>query len=775
MDARIDQIGVDGGMSDPGPGARGRVASWLVGSPRAVLALVILLGLGVVVGGLLLWSRGAERLAVGQVMNETRAARVSFDLVDRTATESDRQLARSRAPRVYVADEQVFADLRTSLKNLPRAVAEAASLDQVTPALREQFRLTGGALAELKRLAADEEELAAYWARVDEFEAQLRMRPIVDVETYQLQQLAASQYIEVRSGRSGAMDGMTLQSSSLATQGGRGAQRSMETAAAEAEPTGELRGVLVARLRSIDRPTYRYDEAATLARQDELAKLTSERRVRFATGQVIYTRGETLTSDKLAWAQAERGAYRESLRPWQRGLLDLGAASLGLLAAVGFGAVAGTFSTLMLARPRRLLLTTSLFALMVLGATVASYFDPTLTLPAIAVAAAMLTMLISVAEDRRTALGLGILLALVCALGVHASLESACVVMCGVALIAWRLREIRQRASLVGAALWAAIAVAGANMLLGILTRPVIDPAIQQLLAESIISGVGILLVGFVVLGTLPIIERVLGVTTGLTLIELRDPSHPLLRQLQQRAPGTYNHSINVAVLAEAAAEAVGASGLLAYVGALYHDVGKMNKPDYFVENQSGGVNRHDKLTPAMSLLIIVGHVRDGIELAQQHRLPRPLHHFIEAHHGTTLVEYFYHRARRAAESGVASGGAGGVARAMPQEVEYRYPGPRPRSKEVAIVMICDASESAVRTLPEATPAKIDSVVRAIAQKRLMDGQFDECDLTLRELNLIVEAVSRTLASFHHQRITYPEAPRTGAIAMRQPEPAARV
>jgi len=244
-----------------------------------------------------------------------------------------------------------------------------------------------------------------------------------------------------------------------------------------------------------------------------------------------------------------------------------------------------------------------------------------------------------------------------------------------------------------------------------------------------------------------------------MTLIELRDPKQPILRELQQRAPGTYNHSLNVASIAESAAESIGADALLTYVGCLYHDIGKMNKPMYFIENQSGGPNKHDKLTPAMSLLVIVGHVKDGSEMAREHGLPKSLRHFIEAHHGTTLVEYFYRRAREQAslvdEDRSAEQILQEAADQLPDEVDYRYPGPRPATKEVAITMLSDAVESATRTLTDPTPARIDALVRSLANKRLMDGQFDECDLTFHELSTICESISKTVASIYHGRIRY--------------------
>jgi len=259
--------------------------------------------------------------------------------------------------------------------------------------------------------------------------------------------------------------------------------------------------------------------------------------------------------------------------------------------------------------------------------------------------------------------------------------------------------------------------------------------------------------VGFLVLGILPSVERIFHITTGMTLAELRDPRRPLLRELQQRAPGTYDHSLQVASIAEAAAESIGADGLLVYVGGLYHDIGKMHKPQYFVENQQGGSNRHDKLSPAMSLLVIIGHVKDGIELAREYKLPRDVIHFIESHHGTTLVEYFYHAARQRAEE------AGD--RESPQEVEFRYPGPRPQTKEAAILMLSDCVESATRSMSDPTPGQIEGLVHELARKRLLDGQFDHCPLTLAELGTIKEAILARVAAIHHARIAYPEEDRT--------------
>jgi putative nucleotidyltransferase with HDIG domain len=203
----------------------------------------------------------------------------------------------------------------------------------------------------------------------------------------------------------------------------------------------------------------------------------------------------------------------------------------------------------------------------------------------------------------------------------------------------------------------------------------------------------------------------------------------------------------------------------LCRVGAYYHDIGKINKPAYFVENEMGSASRHKELSPAMSHLIIIGHVKDGIEMAKEYGLPSVLRQFIETHHGTTLVEHFYNEAKKQKTQN--SKGKAGDA---PSESEFRYPGPKPRTKEAAIVMLADTIEGAVRSLPEVTPARIDAVVHNMAMKRLQDGQFDECELSLRELSQIETSISKTLAIHYHGRIAYPKAPDMPDSMQSQPQ-----
>jgi putative nucleotidyltransferase with HDIG domain len=258
---------------------------------------------------------------------------------------------------------------------------------------------------------------------------------------------------------------------------------------------------------------------------------------------------------------------------------------------------------------------------------------------------------------------------------------------------------------------------------------------------------------GFLVSGSLPFIEATFGAVTDISLLELGDVSHPLLQELVRRAPGTYNHSITVASIGETAADAIGANGLLVRVGAYFHDIGKMLKPHYFVENASAGENRHDHLAPAMSTLIIIGHVKDGVDLASEHNLPRSVVDFVEQHHGTTLVEYFYHEAARLAEEQPDH-------RTDAEESHFRYPGPKPQTRETAVLMIADAVEGASRALSEPTPSRIERLIHDIAMRRLLDGQFDECGLTITELSRIEESLTKSLTAMYHGRVKYPE-PRT--------------
>ncbi len=251
----------------------------------------------------------------------------------------------------------------------------------------------------------------------------------------------------------------------------------------------------------------------------------------------------------------------------------------------------------------------------------------------------------------------------------------------------------------------------------------------------------------FLVTGLLPFFEFMFKVFTNISLLELADFNHPLLKRLVLEAPGTYHHSLMVGNLAEIASEEVGANALLARVGAYYHDIGKLDKPEYFSENQDKNFNKHDELSASMSKLVIMDHVKGGVELAQKFRLNNAIIDFIMQHHGTSLVYYFYRRALETTET----------SEDVQQDV-YRYPGPKPQTKETAIVLLADSVEAACRALDEPTAERISDMVHRVINNKFIDGQLDSCDLTLRDLEKIATTFIHILGAFYHSRIDYPEA-----------------
>jgi hypothetical protein len=374
---------------------------------------------------------------------------------------------------------------------------------------------------------------------------------------------------------------------------------------------------------------------------------------------------------------------------------------------------------------------------------------------------------VAVAFDRPLALLLGAAVSLVVSLSLGHSLPEYLLLASSVVVPTLMVTRVRSRTNLIhlgalsGAIVFAVtVCVSGvAGQAFGLsysthisfveegelLTRWLFT---ERVAAGAAWYGVCVVLAGFLMTGLLPFLERAFDVQTDIRLLELGDAAHPLLRQLAQRAPGTYNHSINVASIAEAAAEAIYADGLLVRVGAYFHDIGKMFKPEYFIENQSTAGNQHDSLVPAMSTLVIIAHVKDGVNLARQHRLPKGIIDLIEQHHGTTLVEYFYRQATLQRE--------GDPDGRQPDETSFRYPGPKPQTREAAVMMVADAVESACRALTDPTPARIENLVYDIAMKRLLDGQFEECNLTLRELHAVEESLVKSLTAVYHGRIKYP-------------------
>lgn len=484
------------------------------------------------------------------------------------------------------------------------------------------------------------------------------------------------------------------------------------------------------------------DSEATSKAKNEAVEKTPEQFIRYSAGDLLAPAGEEITNEQVTLLKLE---HEESLRQQPVSERFGRATSLfGLFVAMftlaGFYlhlhhrdvmVDLGHIATLLV-----LIVTTMAACVFASGDAWHAEILPLL----------VFAMTVAIAYDEDLALLLVAEVALVLVVGLGQGLADYITLTAAAAATIFWMGRIRSRSKLIYVGLWAgAVAMTtqiGANLLEE-------HPLDFYLLFEAARTGIWTVLAGFLMTGLLPFVEKTFGILTDLSLLEIGDVAHPLLQELVRRAPGTYNHSINVASIGEAAADAINARGLLVRVGAYFHDVGKMLKPAYYVENQNRQENRHETLVPAMSSLIIIAHVKEGAELARQYNLPQPIVDLLLEHHGTTLVEYFY---RRAAEKSQTDPNSGSV-----DEQTFRYPGPRPSTRESAVLMLSDAVESASRSLTEPTPARISSLVHELAMKRLLDGQFEDCGLTLEELRLIEHSLVKSLTAVYHGRVKYPD------------------
>lgn len=486
-------------------------------------------------------------------------------------------------------------------------------------------------------------------------------------------------------------------------------------------------------------PVLHYSPRLTENLREEARRRTSPARVEFESGSRLVGPGETITPELLELLRREHESYRAAV-PLSQRLVRV----LGVLLLVGSVALSLAVYMRKLepdlwhrgTAVEKLVLT----MLVGLALSIALYRWGFTAAPAVATA---IILAIVYGQPFAVVAALGLDLCVAWAVGY--SLEDTVVLAGGTTAAILTVGSVRNRLQLAITGLVVALTLAALTWAAGLAS----GSPVQLLLHDSARRFVAGLVAGAVLSGALPLIERFYGVTTHISLLELCDVGHPLLRQLAQRAPGTYNHSVMVAVLAERAAEAIGADPLLVRVGAYFHDVGKIRKPDYFIENNEQALVKHRQLEPAMSARIIIGHVKDGVELAQEYKLPKVIIDFIQQHHGTTLVEYFYYQAAREVADDWDH-------RTEVDESLYRYPGPRPQTKEAAVLMLADICESACRALEDPTPAQIQDTVHRLVLKRVLDGQFDECNLTMREIRLIEESLVKSIVSSRHQRVRYP-------------------
>jgi len=349
-------------------------------------------------------------------------------------------------------------------------------------------------------------------------------------------------------------------------------------------------------------------------------------------------------------------------------------------------------------------------------------------------------MLIAILLDSRLAVLVVSLMSFILAIMAGGQVNFGIVGLIGGITGIYSVSRLSQRGDLARAGFYTSAASIAAIAVMGMVSD--LDPLL--ILKSALIFGTANgLLSSILTNGSLPYLENAFGITSSVRLLELSHASNPLLKKLLTESPGTYHHSIMVANLAESAAEAVGGDSLLVRVGSYFHDIGKIKRPYFFIENQMSNNNPHDKIAPSLSTLILTSHVRDGVDLAREYQLPQTIINMIEQHHGTGLVTYFYHKAR---ENGT-----------NVNEDEFRYEGPKPKTKEAAIVMLADSVEAAVRSMQNPSHSRIEGLVRKILRERMLDGQLDECNLTFRDLEKIAEAFMKILSGIYHSRIEYPD------------------
>ena len=668
---------------------------------------------------------------------------------DAAATARRRTEASAEVPPVYDWDTGAPARLETEIRQSFRKAREAASSSRrtnaVPQAVRDAFDLPIGeeALGALARLSFSRD----LENRLVSAAAETYRTGVVDNRELLLEN--RTQGILLRDTASGR----EIRRKDLADVVEYGSQA--KNAVAE-KLTGEGlsgRGLaeVSAFLAAALRPNMTYNAVETARRRDETARSVETVLTRIPRGKVIVRKGDEISPRAAEWIRAVRESASDP-SAWVR---VAGVLVLQVLAALAFwvdarrhrrrrrerGAEVG-YASVLAAGILFSLLTRGAFAL---AQSLSSSFEGSAwaahTYYAIPFAAgAIMTALVA-------GMGPALLFAAVQSIGVGVLMGQSFgfVVFAMVGSLAgiFGMGKLRARSVLLAMG----GIVAAANLISICVISFLSGQARGWDFAADVLGALaGGWFVAMVVGAFLPVFEHLFHVTTDIRLLELSNQNLPLLRTLALEAPGTYQHSLMLGHLAEAAAEAIGADAILARVSGYYHDIGKTRMPDYFIENQPKGTNRHDRLEPSMSALVIAAHVKEGVEMAKKARLPEQIIAAIREHHGTKLIRYFYQKALTKSDP----------AQGPVRETEYRHSGPKPTSRVTAILMIADAVEAASRTLIDPTPPKIRAMIQAIVDDCLRDGQFDDCDLTMRDLAVIVESLEKTVSTIFHHRIDYP-------------------
>ena len=710
------------------------MADGVTGRPVAGLGSAVILGalFAALVVLVVVSGRAPLRFSLGDVATEDVRARVAFEYEDEEKTREARARAREATPSIYMVDDAALWDARTALVGLLDEIAAASTTKERLEEIRKQLPIKSA--AELATLRTEPGK-SKVRTQLEMLFAEFRTCGIMTV-----QQRAAE-------GADGTLTGMPVTGAAArtftlktVTDVQTAQQRIDEALDAKAllglkETSGALRAWLKKRIR----PTLAYDASATRMAKDAAEKTVLPQIVRKGPNERLVSVHNRIGPREYDMLIAEQTAFLDAQSTVDRWKRIGGVAALVVVSFLLGGLYLRHYRPRVFQSKIRLAVLGLLTVLIVLVARLLLYVR-WLPHPQYLVPVAFASMILSLAYDRKFSCAMTLFIVLMVGLATEADFRPLLVLLAGGLVASLYTVNIRKRTKLLKVGVL--VGLAHVAMIAGVALGRLHDPRVLiEQAAVGMINGIG---VGFIITGLMPFFEPLFRITTDISLLELGDLNQPVLKSFALRAPGSYNHSLTVGVLAEAAARAIGADDLLTRVGSYFHDIGKINKPHYFVENQGDQESRHDRLSPQMSALVITAHTKDGLELGRELGLPRRILDIIAQHHGSTLVEYFYKRAQE--DVG-------------PDEVVdehlFRYPGPTPRSGEAAIVMLADSVESASRVLSDPTPARIRSLIHQIIENKLRDGQLQECNLTLRELHGIENSLAKGLISVFHGRIKY--------------------
>ena len=644
----------------------------------------------------------------GQVSPKTIKAPQTITFEDTKKTEERRRLAEERIEEVYLLDGSVLMKMEEELsqvfENLITVLAdEKLSNLEKMEFLKSEYNLAESAVRALVSL--DSSTLKTLFIEAEEI---LRNHWQTGVRDFEVDEKKAMIYTQI--------DLLNI--------------------------TTPYKNLLKAVFNKVEfKPNYLKDETATRRAKEEASRDEGVVMVTVRKGQKIVGEGEIVTAEHLDVLQAL--GYKKSSAPY------LALLGIGLFMILVF--VLTNFywqhyrRDLARAEVNYVLLGLLVFIILLLAKVISAInisSNPEIAeMVGYLIPVAAVSMLIAFLLDATLAIFMTILLAFFIGFLTGNQLPFTINAFIGGLVGIYSVSKFNQRFDWVKAGLFIACAQVVCIVSLGLLNN-------NQGMVLLIGAGFGVIngiFSSIFAYGSLPFLESAFEITTSARLLELANPNQPLLKRLLLEAPGTYHHSILVGNLGEAAADLIGADSLLVRVGAYYHDLGKLKRPYFFIENQLGGENPHDKLSPSLSTLIITSHLKDGVEIAKENNLPAVVIDLIAQHHGTSLVSYFYHQALENDDS------------QQIDEAEYRYPGPKPQTKEAAIIILADSVEAAVRSMPAPSSGKIEGLVRKILKERLTDGQLEESPLTFKDLDLIAVAFTRILNGIFHKRIEYPE------------------